>query len=110
MASMRQLRGTTGGGGGGDDLFMVPITAGMRFRASLRGGGLRAGFEVPEEVVVQLGGGRPRVIATVNGHRFRTFITREPRGYWLGVTPWRRAAARVVPGRALDVDVELDLS
>lgn len=93
---------------------MVPIAAGMRFRAPLRrrndfpAGLFRTGFEVPAEVVTQLGGGHLRVVARVNGHSFRTTIARTPRGYWLGVSPWRRAAARVAEGRAHDIDVEID--
>ncbi|WP_305782618.1 DUF1905 domain-containing protein [Symbioplanes lichenis] len=88
---------------------MYPFAAGTRFRAELRRSGDGSGFDVPDDVVAQLGGGRPRVVATVNGHRFRTVISRSPRGYWLGVSPWRRAAARVTASRAHDVDVELDL-
>jgi hypothetical protein len=48
----------------------------MRFRAELLSTGkTTAGFEVPEPVLEELGGGRhPKVAVTVNGYRFRTSI------------------------------------
>ena len=67
------------------------------------------GFDVPDEVVAHLGGGRPRVLVSVNGYSFRAEISRTPRGYWLGLSPWRRAAGRIAAGRWHEVVVELDL-
>ncbi|AGL20097.1 DUF1905 domain-containing protein [Actinoplanes sp. N902-109] len=85
---------------------MNPFQAGMRFRAELRRtAGIAAGFDVPAEVVTELGGGHPRVLATVNGYRFPAAI----RAHRLTVGPWRRAAARITAGHAYDIDVELDL-
>ncbi|GAA2543156.1 hypothetical protein GCM10010435_08810 [Winogradskya consettensis] len=90
---------------------MNPFQAGTRFRAELcRGAGFAAGFDVPDDVLTQLGGGRPRVVATVNGHRFRGTILRTPRGNWLGVSPWHRAAARITAARHYDIDVEPDIA
>jgi hypothetical protein len=82
----------------------------MRFRAELRQtGGTTTGFEVPEEVVDGLGGGgRPKVVATVNGYEFRSSIAKMGGSYWLGVSAERRAAAGVAGGQVLDVVVELD--
>ncbi|MEU9828950.1 YdeI/OmpD-associated family protein [Micromonospora chersina] len=82
----------------------------MRFRAELEStGGTTTGFQVPEEVVEALGGGgRPRVVATVNGHSFRTSIARMGGRYLLGVSADRRSAADVSAGDVLDVEVELD--
>ena len=82
----------------------------MRFRAELqRTGGNTTGFQVPDEIVAGLdGGGRPKVVATVNGYTFRSSIARMGGDYWLGVSVERRAAAGVEGGQVLDVDVELD--
>jgi bacteriocin resistance YdeI/OmpD-like protein/uncharacterized protein DUF1905 len=82
----------------------------MRFRAELRQtGGNTTGFEVPQEVVDGLGGGgRPKVVATVNGYEFRSSIAKMGGSYWLGVSAERRAAAGVAGGQVLDVVVELD--
>jgi hypothetical protein len=82
----------------------------MRFRAELQAtGATTTGFEVPEEQVAALGGGKhPKVAVTVNGYRFRTSIARMGDSYWLGVSGERRAAAGVKAGDVLDVEVELD--
>jgi Bacteriocin-protection, YdeI or OmpD-Associated/Domain of unknown function (DUF1905) len=81
----------------------------MRFRAELqRTGGNTTGFAVPEDIVSGLGGGRPKVVATVNGFTFRSSIARMGGSYWLGVSAERRQAAGVAGGEVLDVDVELD--
>jgi bacteriocin resistance YdeI/OmpD-like protein/uncharacterized protein DUF1905 len=82
----------------------------MEFRAELqRTGGTTTGFEVPQEIVDGLGGGgRPKVLATVNGHQWRSSIARMGGGYWLGVSAANRAAAGVEGGQTLDVTVVLD--
>jgi Bacteriocin-protection, YdeI or OmpD-Associated/Domain of unknown function (DUF1905) len=82
----------------------------MRFRAELRStGGNTAGFLVDDEVVTGLGGGgRPKVVVTVNGVEWRGSIARMGGAYWLGVSAERRAAAGIAAGEVLDVDVVLD--
>jgi hypothetical protein len=82
----------------------------MRFQAELESTGkTTAGFEVPESVVEQLGGGKhPKVVVTVNGYEFRTSIARMGGRYLLGFSAERRAAAGVSAGDVLDVDVVLD--
>jgi Bacteriocin-protection, YdeI or OmpD-Associated/Domain of unknown function (DUF1905) len=82
----------------------------MRFRAELRStGGNTAGFLVDDEVVAGLGGGgRPKVVVTVNGVEWRGSIARMGGAYWLGVSAERRAAAGIAAGEVLDVDVVLD--
>jgi hypothetical protein len=82
----------------------------MKFRAELqRTGGNTTGFEVPQEIVDGLGGGgRPKVVATVNGFEWRSSIARMGGSYWLGVSAERRVAAGVEGGQVLDVSVELD--
>ena len=82
----------------------------MRFRAELQAtGGNTAGFQVGDEVVTALGGGgRPKVVVTVNGFEWRSSIARMGGSYWLGVSMERRAAAGIAAGEVLDVDVVLD--
>lgn len=82
----------------------------MRFRAELQStGGNTAGFQVDDELVAALGGGgRPKVVVTVNGFEWRSSIARMGGAYWLGVSAERRAAAGVAAGDVLDVEVELD--
>jgi hypothetical protein len=82
----------------------------MRFRGELRStGGNTAGFQVGDEVVAALGGGgRPKVVVTVNGFEWRSSIARMGGEYWLGVSADRRAAAGVAAGEVLEVEVVLD--
>lgn len=82
----------------------------MRFRAELESSGKNtAGFEVPEAVVEELGGGKhPKVSVTVHGFAFRTSIARMGGRYLLGMSVDRREQAGVTAGDVLDVDVELD--
>ncbi|MGX6608231.1 YdeI/OmpD-associated family protein [Micromonosporaceae bacterium Da 78-11] len=82
----------------------------MRFRAELqRTGGTTTGFEVPAEIVTGLGGGgRPQVVATVNGYEFRSSIAKMGGSHWLGVSAERRSAAGIEGGQLLEVEVILD--
>lgn len=84
----------------------------MRFRAELESTGRTAtGFEVPESIVEDLGGGgHPKITATVNGFKFRTSIAKMGGRYLLGVNAERRQEAGITAGEALDIDVELDLA
>ena len=82
----------------------------MRFRAELKSNGkTAAGFEVPDQIVADLGGGgRPKVKVTIGGYEFRTSIARMGDRYLLGVSNERRAEAGIAAGETLDVEVELD--
>jgi hypothetical protein len=82
----------------------------MRFRAVLQAtGGNTAGFQVDDAFVTELGGGgRPKVVVSVNGFEWRGSIARMGGDYWLGVSAERRAAAGIAAGDLLDVDVTLD--
>jgi len=82
----------------------------MRFRGELRStGGNTAGFQIDDEVVAELGGGgRPKVVVTVNGFEWRSSIARMSGEYWLGVSAERRAAAGIAAGEVLEVEVVLD--
>jgi hypothetical protein len=82
----------------------------MEFRAELqKTGGNTTGFEVPQEIVDGLGGGgRPKVVVTLNGYTWRSSIARMGGSYWLGVSAQNRAGAGVAGGEVHDVAVELD--
>jgi hypothetical protein len=82
----------------------------MRFRGELRStGGNTAGFQIDDDVVAALGGGgRPKVVVTVNGFEWRSSIARMSGEYWLGVSAERRAAAGIAAGEVLEVEVVLD--
>ena len=82
----------------------------MRFCSRLELDGRTAtGIPVPEEVLAALGGGRrPRVVATLGAHRWRTAVGAvdgEPR---LPVSAAVREAAGVAAGDVVDVRLELD--
>ncbi|GAA3343282.1 hypothetical protein GCM10020358_41580 [Amorphoplanes nipponensis] len=72
-------------------------------------GGATTGIPVDDEVVAALGGGgRPKVVVTVNGFEWRGSIAKMGGAYWLGVSAERRAAAGIAAGEVLDVEVVLD--
>jgi hypothetical protein len=72
-------------------------------------GGNTTGFQVPDEAVAKLGGGgRPKVVVSMNSYEFRSSIARMGGEYWLGVSAERRAAAGVQAGDVLDLNIVLD--
>ncbi len=72
-------------------------------------GGATTGIRVPDEAVAELGGGgRPKVVVTVNGHVWRGSIARMAGEFWLGVSAENRTAAGIAAGDTLEVDVRLD--
>ena len=85
-------------------------TAEMDFTTELLAtGGTTTGFEVPDEVVEQLGGGRrPKVVVTVEGHTWRTSIASMGGRFLLGASAAVRAAAGIESGESYKVHVELD--
>jgi hypothetical protein len=82
----------------------------LRFRAALESTGTTTtGFEVPETVVAELGGGgHPKVIVTINGYTYRSSVARMGGRYLVGVSGQRRAEAGVQAGDDLDVEIALD--
>ncbi|GAA2730874.1 hypothetical protein GCM10009867_03240 [Pedococcus aerophilus] len=82
----------------------------MRFTAELQQtGGTTTGFEVPQEVVDALGGGRrPKVTVTVNGVTYRGSIAPMGGRSWVGVSAENRGLTGTTGGRTYDVDLELD--
>jgi Bacteriocin-protection, YdeI or OmpD-Associated/Domain of unknown function (DUF1905) len=72
-------------------------------------GGTTTGFVVPEEVVEALGAGRrPKVVATVNGYRWRTSIASMGGRFLLGASAAVRDAAGLSAGNTYPVAVEVD--
>ncbi len=84
--------------------------SGARLRLELVShGGNTAGFEIPDQVVEELGGGRrPKVVVTVGSHTWRSSIAHMGGTFMLGVSMAHREAAGVTVGQVLDVEVELD--
>ncbi|WP_433296374.1 YdeI/OmpD-associated family protein [Actinoplanes sp. CA-030573] len=82
----------------------------MRITLELqRTGGNTTGFHVPDDFVTELGGGgRPKVVATVNGFSFSSSIAKMGGSYWLGVSAARRAEGGLTGGETYDLDIELD--
>jgi hypothetical protein len=82
----------------------------MRIRLQLQAtGGNTTGFEIPDAVVDELGGGRrPAVVASVPGHTWRTSIARYGESSWLGVSAANRAASGLAAGDEVDLGLELD--
>jgi bacteriocin resistance YdeI/OmpD-like protein/uncharacterized protein DUF1905 len=67
------------------------------------------GFRVPEDVMAGLGGGRaPKVVATINGHGWRTSVATVNGGPMVGVNADVRAATGVRGGEEIEVDLVLD--
>jgi len=67
------------------------------------------GLEVPEKMVLGLGGGkRPLVVVTINGYTYRTAIASRGDQYLIGVSAEVREAAQVAGGDRVEVEVELD--
>ncbi|GLY94944.1 YdeI/OmpD-associated family protein [Actinoplanes sp. NBRC 103695] len=82
----------------------------MRITAELQAtGGNTTGFPIPDEVVGDLGGGgRPKVVVTVNGYEYQSSIAKMGGAYWLGVSAERRTAAGVKAGDVVELDIVLD--
>lgn len=82
----------------------------MRLHVTLELHGKTAtGFEVPPEVVEELGAGkRPPVAITINGHTYRSTVATMGGRFMLGVSAENRAAAGVSAGEVVDLEIELD--
>jgi hypothetical protein len=82
----------------------------MRFRTQVELGGKTAtGLQVPDEVVAGLGSGkRPAVRVTIGEHTYRTTVASMGGRFMIPLSAENRAAAGVVAGDEVDVDVEAD--
>jgi hypothetical protein len=75
----------------------------------LSSGKTTTGFEIPEEFVDRLGGGRrPKVRVRLQGIEFGTSIAPMGGRFMLGVSAERRAASGVVAGQTYDIEIDLD--
>ena len=67
------------------------------------------GLVVPEAVVAALGGGkRAKVVVTLNGYSCRSSVFAMDGGFKLPLAQEHRAAAGVVAGQVVEVEVRLD--
>lgn len=82
----------------------------MRFRATIELGGKTAtGFEVPPDVIAQLGPGRrPAVRVTVGGHTYRTTVAVMGGRFMVPLSADNRTSAGVAAGHEVNVDIESD--
>ncbi|HMM94942.1 YdeI/OmpD-associated family protein [Phycicoccus sp.] len=82
----------------------------MEFTTQLQATGrTTTGFEVPDAVVEALAAGRrPKVLATVAGHSWRTSIAAMGGAYWLGASAAVREATGIAAGETHTVTVEVD--
>ena len=82
----------------------------QRFTASVEQSGKTAtGIEVPAGVVEALGGGgRPKVVATVNGYTYRNSVSPMGGRHMLSVSADVREKAGVAAGDTVEVTLELD--
>lgn len=82
----------------------------MRFRTTIELAGKTAtGIPVPPEVVASLGRGqRVPVVVTVGGHSYRSTIAPYSGSFFLPLAAEHRAAAGVVAGQDVDVEVVVD--
>jgi len=82
----------------------------MKFRTTVLTAGITAtGVDVPEEIVMGLGGGKkPLVCVTINGYTYRSAIAPRGNRYMLSISATVRAAAHVAGGDEIEVELELD--
>jgi hypothetical protein len=82
----------------------------MRFATTiLQTGKTTTGIQVPDEVVEALGGGRrPAVKVTVNGYSYRSTVAVMSGTPMVSLSAEHRAAAGLVGGDQVEVDLELD--
>lgn len=82
----------------------------MKFHTRLlTTGKTSTGVEVPENVVLGLGGGKkPLVTVTINGYTYRTAIASRGGKYMFGVSAEVRDAAHVAGGDEVDIEIDLD--
>ena len=82
----------------------------IRFRATLQPRGPAAAVVLDEAQVAAVGEGAKRfpVVATVNGHTWRTSVTRMGGEFLLGLNRSVREAAGAQAGDSVEVSIELD--
>ncbi len=80
------------------------------FRATIQQTGKTAcGIEVPESVVIGLGGSkRPAVVVTLDGYTYRSTVAPMGDEWWVGVNSDHRTASGLKAGDEVQVTLELD--
>lgn len=78
------------------------------FTATLEPAGKATGVTVPDDIVDELGGGRPLVVISINGHSWRSRIASKNRRSLIGISRANRTAAGIELGQHIDVTLELD--
>ena len=81
----------------------------MRLRLLLQAtGGNTTGFEIPAGALAELGGGRPKVTATLNGHSWPTSVAGMGGSHWVGVSAAVRKTTGAVAGQEYDLELAPD--
>ena len=81
------------------------------FRATIHQepGSNAAGIQVPDSVVLALGGGkRPPVVITIDGYAYRNTVAPMGGEWWIGVSAEHRAKSGLKGGDEVQVTLELD--
>jgi hypothetical protein len=87
-----------------------PRQAPIRYHTTLeRFGGSNTGIEVPEEILAALGRGRRvKVVATVNGYKYRTSVAPAMGRILMPFSSAHRAASGISGGDEIDVELVPD--
>jgi hypothetical protein len=87
-----------------------PRPAPIRYHTTLeRFGGNNTGIEVPEEILAALDRGRRvKVVATVNGYKYRTSVAPAMGRILMPFSSGHRAASGISGGDEIDVELVLD--
>ena len=81
----------------------------MKFAAKVVPSGNAFAVEAPAEVMRALGPqARPPIVVTINGHAWRSRIALMRGQRLVGISGANRAAAGIVEGEVVEVDLELD--
>jgi len=81
----------------------------MKFTTTIVGEGNKAGIEVPDEIVQELGAGkRPPVVVTINGQSYRSSIAVMGGKYMVGVSSANRELTGAAAGDTVEVGLEVD--
>ncbi len=78
------------------------------FSAIVVPAGNATGATVPDDIVNDLGGGRPLVTITINNHTWRSRIARKNGRSLIGISRANRTAAGIEPGQRINITLELD--
>ena len=81
----------------------------MKFKATVIPSGNATAVEIPLEVMTALGAqARPPIVATINGHGWRSRVALMRGRRLVGISAANRAAAGIAEGDVVEVDLKLD--